>query len=80
MHSTGCYLMLALPIIGWNAFGSLTTTSNDLQFLDSKEAIITDFVTVGKVVQPYLTDLTPNQLSARDDRIKDCLRSGNCKN
>jgi hypothetical protein len=71
--------MLALPVIGWNAFGSFTI-SNDLQSFDSKEPKITDFVTGAIVVQPYLTHLKPFQLSARDDRIKDCLRSGNCKN
>lgn len=76
MHSTVCYLMLALPVIGWNAFGSFAA-SNGLQSFDSKELRITDFVSSEIVVRSYST---PFQLSARDDRIKDCLRSGNCKN
>ncbi len=76
MHSTVCYLMLALPVIGWNAFGSFAA-SNGLQSFDSKELRITDFVSSEIVVGSYST---PFQLSARDDRIKDCLRSGNCKN
>lgn len=76
MHSTVCYLMLALPVIGWNAFGSFAA-SNGLQSFDSKEFRITDFVSSEIVVGSYST---PFQLSARDDRIKDCLRSGNCKN
>ena len=79
MHSTVCYLMLALPVIGWNAFGSFAA-SNGLQSFDSKEPTITDFVRGEIVVRSYSTHLTPFQLSARDDRIKDCLRSGNCKN
>ncbi len=79
MHSTVCYLMLVLPVIGWNAFGSFIA-NNGLQPFDSKESRVTYFVGVGKVVQPYFTHLTPNKLAARDDRIKDCLRSGNCKN
>jgi hypothetical protein len=73
MHSTVFCAILALPVIGLNAV-------NGLQSFDSEESRITDFVTPAKVVKPYLTYLTPNQLSARDDRIKDCLRSGNCKN
>ncbi|MEM6401068.1 MAG: hypothetical protein AAF757_12675 [Cyanobacteria bacterium P01_D01_bin.116] len=73
MHSTFCGAMLVLPVIGLNAV-------NGLQAFDSKESRITDFVTGAKIVQPYLTNFTPNQLSARDDRIKDCLRSGSCKN
>ncbi|MGB6300366.1 MAG: hypothetical protein WBF90_29920 [Rivularia sp. (in: cyanobacteria)] len=72
MHSTVCCAILALPVIGLNAV-------NGLQPFNSEESRITDFVS-GGIVQPYLTYLTPNQLSARDDRIKDCLRSGNCKN
>ena len=76
MHSTVCCAMLALPIIGWNAIGHFTT-SNGLQPAEKKVSGITDFVTGVKIVQPYLT---PFQISARDDRIKDCLRSGNCKN
>lgn len=96
MHSKVCYAMLALPVIGWNAFGSFTT-SKDLQLQGNEVSRITDVVTGTdenedflrrqkfssqplsgvKIVQPYLT---PFQISARDDRIKDCLRSGNCKN
>lgn len=72
MHSTVCCAILALPVIGLNAV-------NGLQPFNSEESRITDFVN-GAIVQPYLTHLTPNQLSARDDQIKDCLRSGNCKN
>ncbi len=79
MHSTVCYLMLALPIIGWNALGSFTN-SNGLQSFDSKELRINDFVSGEIAVLSYSKHLTPFQLSARDDRIKDCLRSGNCKN
>jgi len=65
--------MLVLPVIGLNAV-------HGLQAFDSKESKVTDFMTGANVVQSYLTHSTPNQLSARDDRIKDCLRSGNCKN
>jgi K+-transporting ATPase A subunit len=67
--------MLALPVIGWNAIGNFTN-SNGLQPFDN-ESKITNVITGVKIVQPYLT---PFQISARDDRIKDCLRSGNCKN
>ncbi len=67
MHSTICCAVLALPMIGWNAV-------NFLGFYN--ESRITDFVT-GAKIQPYLTH---ELISARDDRIKDCLRSGNCKN
>lgn len=70
MHSTVYCAMLALPIFGCN-------TANGLQPFDNEVFRIPDVVTNVKVVQPYLT---PFQLSARDDRIKDCLRSGNCKN
>lgn len=73
MHSTICCAILALPVIGLNAV-------NGLQPFDSKESRITDFVSGAKVVRSYLTHFTPNQLSARDDRVKDCLRSGDCKN
>ena len=76
MHSTVCYLMLVLPVIGWNAFGSFAA-SNGLQSFDSEELRTSDFVSGEIVVRSYST---PFQLSARDDRIKDCLRSGNCKN
>lgn len=76
MHSKVCYAMLALPVIGWNAFGSFTT-SNNLQLQGKEVSRITDVVTNVKIVQPYITRF---QISARDDRIKDCLRSGNCKN
>ena len=75
MHSTVCCAMLVLPVIGWNGFGNLTT-NNSVQ-LDNQVSQITVFMTGANVVQQYLT---PFQLSARDDRIKDCLRSGNCKN
>ena len=67
MHSTIFCAVLALPMIGWNAV--------NLRF--DNESRITDFVTGVKIVQPYLTH---QLISARDDRIKDCLRSGNCKN
>ena len=73
MRSTFYCAMLVFPIIGLN-------TVNGLQAFNSKESRVTDFVTGVKVIQPYLTNVTPFQLSARDDRIKDCLRSGNCKN
>lgn len=73
MHSTFCCAMLVFPIIGLN-------TVNGLQAFNSEESRITDFVTGEKFTQSYLTNVTPFKLSARDDRIKDCLRSGNCKN
>lgn len=76
MHSKVCFAILALSTIGWNAFGSFTT-SNDLQLFDKEVSRITDVTTGRKIVQPYLT---PFKISARDERIKDCLRSGNCKN
>ncbi|MEM6753177.1 MAG: hypothetical protein AAF630_09435 [Cyanobacteria bacterium P01_C01_bin.38] len=72
MHSTICCAILALPIIGLNAV-------NGLQPFDGEKSRITDFVS-GGIVRVYLTHFTPDQLSARDDRIKDCLRSGDCKN
>ncbi len=76
MHSTVCWAILALPVIGWNAVGSLSIR-NGLQPFNNEVYRNTDVVTGEKIVQSYLT---PFQISARDDRIKDCLRSGNCKN
>ena len=73
MHSTVCCAILGLPIMGLNAVYGI-------QPFDSKNPNARDFVTGTSVVRPELTHLTPFQLSARDDRIKDCLRSGNCKN
>ncbi|MEA5599136.1 hypothetical protein [Rivularia sp. UHCC 0363] len=74
MNSTVCCALLALPAIGWNTFGSFTN-SNSLQLFDNGSKI-TDVVT-GVIIRPYLSTF---QISARDDQIKDCLRSGNCKN
>ncbi|MGF1674634.1 MAG: hypothetical protein ACFCUV_13250 [Rivularia sp. (in: cyanobacteria)] len=76
MHSKVCCAMLALPVIGWNAVGSFTNI-NGLQLFDQEVSQITDVVSGRNVIQSYLTTF---QISARDDRIKDCLRSGNCKN
>jgi len=68
--------MLALPLIGWNALGS-STNINSLQPFDSEVSQINDFVTSKNIIQAHLITF---KISARDDRIKDCLRSGNCKN
>ncbi|MEB3217264.1 MAG: hypothetical protein VKN72_13680 [Nostocales cyanobacterium 94392] len=76
MHSKICCAMLALPFIGWNAVGSFTNI-NSLVSFDSDVSQITDVVSSRKIIQPYLTKF---KIPARDDRIKDCLRSGNCKN
>ncbi|MBE9214863.1 hypothetical protein IQ247_19670 [Plectonema cf. radiosum LEGE 06105] len=76
MHSKVCCAMLVLPFIGWNAVGSFAN-SNGLQLFDREVSQITNVVSGGNIIQPYLTIF---KISARDDRIKDCLRSGNCKN
>ncbi|MEL6458708.1 MAG: hypothetical protein AAFY21_12250 [Cyanobacteria bacterium J06641_2] len=73
MRSTFYCAMLVFPVIGLN-------TVNGLQAFNSEESRVGDFVTGVKVVRPSLTNVASFQLSARDDRIKDCLRSGNCKN
>ena len=76
MHSTVCCAILALPIIGWNAINILTI-DNSLQPSKNKVSRITDLVSGTKILRSHFI---PFEISARDDRIKDCLRSGNCKN
>ncbi|MBV6625592.1 MAG: hypothetical protein KI793_22140 [Rivularia sp. (in: Bacteria)] len=78
MHNTVCCAMLALPMIGLNALGNFANSG--LQRFDSDKSKITDFVSDETIVQQFQPYFTSFQISARDDRIKDCLRSGNCKN
>lgn len=39
----------------------------------------TDYFPIASKYESYQTQFTPYLISARDDKIQDCLRFGNCK-